>query len=468
MPKVAVVGVKEHRGAPRVWMEGVNAKRSGFSAGQKYSIEDLPNGIVLRLESNGTYRVSKKVRKDQEPTPVIDLNSNRTLGALAGCKAVRIAYGDKEIRITRLASEERLIERLTRAKRKINTGEPLRAGGIAAGGGILSSAAHEGLSQAGLLSRIALHNEIREDLTEHVEKTSRINDENTVYLNVPIQELAFDDEALGLVGSLDILELGLPCSGASVSGRSKNKLAMAEDHEHVGHLVAPALAIIAKLNPLVCVLENVKPYANTASASILRKQLRDMGYQVHETELFGPDFGEMEARRRWCMVACSNGIDVDLQSVRPEPFAGRQLHEIMDAPETVADRWSEMTGLKAKQERDIEQGKGFRMQVYTGEENRINTLTKGLWKRRSTDPKFQHPENPNLLRDPTPAEHARAKGIPEEMIAGLSIKNAHELLGQSIVYKPFVQVFKHIGERLTQWAAADQTLTPQAHFGFAA
>jgi DNA (cytosine-5)-methyltransferase 1 len=105
-----------------------------------------------------------------------------------------------------------------------------------------------------------------------------------------------------------------------------------------------------------------------------------------------------------------------------------------------------MEGLKAKEIRDKEAGKSFAMQIFDANSPYIATLTKGIPKNRSTDPKFRNPENPDLLRIPTALEHARAKGVPEELIAELSSTLAHEILGQSIIYDPFVSVGELIGE----------------------
>lgn len=107
-----------------------------------------------------------------------------------------------------------------------------------------------------------------------------------------------------------------------------------------------------------------------------------------------------------------------------------------------------MDGLKAKEERDKEAGKGFAMQILTERDMKCPTITKGYAKVRSTDPKLQHPSNPGLLRQFTPAEHARLKGIPEQLVSGLSATIAHELLGQSICYEPFLAVASLIGETL--------------------
>ena len=88
------------------------------------------------------------------------------------------------------------------------------------------------------------------------------------------------------------------------------------------------------------------------------------------------------------------------------------------------------------------------MQVVTAFDTKCPTITKGYSKVRSTDPKVQHPSNPDLLRQFTPAEHARVKGIPEHLVVGMSATLAHELLGQSICYAPFKAVGRLIGSTL--------------------
>jgi DNA (cytosine-5)-methyltransferase 1 len=48
----------------------------------------------------------------------------------------------------------------------------------------------------------------------------------------------------------------------------------------------------------------------------------------------------------------------------------------------------------------------------------------------------------------TAKEHATIKGVPGHLIDGLSQTNAHQLLGQGIVYDPFKAVGQRIGESL--------------------
>lgn len=454
MHTVKIVSMKEHKGAPRVWFEGAAPAKSGFTPGLKYTVSPHPTqeGVVVKLAEDGKRTVSSKEYANGRKVPVLDLNSKQDLAVFEGCEAVRVVFGEGCVYLSPIASEQRRVKRLNRLRTKIQEGVPLSTAGVCAGGGILGHAVHNGLHDAGVPSKLAMHNEIREDLADHAFEHNDAFCESSILVQMPLQELAFDEAVLRRIGEVDVIELGLPCSGASVAGRAKRSLSIPEEHPDVGHLVVAALALIAKLNPAACLFENVPPYANTASAVLIRQQLKDMGYDTHEIEVFGPDFGELEARKRWCLAAVTKGIPFDFKTLVPEPFVVRTLSEVLETGDAVESRWSEMTGLKAKQERDIEAGKGFMMQVYTGVENRINTLTKGIAKNRSTDPKIAHPTNPDLLRMPTAREHARCKGVPEHLITGLSQTTAHELLGQGIVYRPFRQVAKHLGAALKAFA----------------
>lgn len=447
---ISTVSVNEHRGAPRVWLQGEAPRRSGFEPGQRFTVTVKDGVVVLRLDETGDRRVSMKRRGDRQ-IPIIDVNS-RELTPLLGMQVARVVFGDGCVQIAPLASEKRRHERLSRVRRKLARGDALATASVCAGGGVLTHAAHAGLGAAGVRSKVAVFNEMRDDLTDHAQLANDALDSRTAVAAMPLQELAFDEDAARRLGHVDVMDIGLPCSGASRAGRAKRGLRNAEDHPDVGHLVVGALALLARLNPLVAVFENVPTYATSASASIIRSQLRDLGYVCHERELFGPDFGALESRRRWCLVAVTDGVPFDLEALLPGSYESQLLRSVLEPANAVESRWSQMRGLKAKRERDAARGANFKMQVFSGSESHIGTLTKGLIKNRSTDPKIAHPSDPDLLRIPTAVEHARCKQVPERLIAGLSETTAHEMLGQSCVYEPFRRVFQHIGEALRTWA----------------
>lgn len=447
-----VFSMGQHRGHPRLWLEGRYLERAGFRAGCAYSVEVGPLRVVLRLVEAGDRTVSGKDSAAGR-RPVIELNRASLLGELAGFDRVRVVVCDAEIHVMPLASEVKRRRRLQRTAARLREGSALQIGSLSHGGGVLSHALHQGLGDAGVAATLAFANEVRADLCMHAASVNDCWHDETVGLVAPMQELAIDTWAMARLPECDVLEAGIPCSGASIAGRSKRGLVHPEAHPEVGHLVVPALALIAQCNPLLVLIENVVPYQSSASADILRNALRDLGYDVHEAVVDSAKFNALEQRKRFVLVAVTSGVEFDLAELEQRHPAPQRLRlgDVLEAPELVADRWSEMAGLKRKEVRDKAEGKGFAMQVFGAESNRICTITKGYAKRRSTDAKIQNPDRPELLRQITAIEHARVKQVPERLIEGLSETIAHELLGQSVVYEPFRAIGRLIGDALGRW-----------------
>lgn len=446
--------IGSNKGAPRVWIEGRQPTTAGFAPGRpfKVEVERQRRAVVLRLVDDGPRRVSRKEAGGRE-IPVIDINSIETLSVFQGMERVRVIAGDGVIYILPLASESRKVERVERLRDKLRGGEPLSTGSLSHGGGVLSLALHQGMANQGMNTSLRFANDIRPELLEHAARVNPAWNEETIALGAPMQELAFDVGAMNHMPAIDVLEAGIPCTGASLSGRAKNGTRCAEEHPEVGHLVVAFLAIIARVNPAVVLLENVVPYQNTASMHIIRHQLRDLGYVTHEAILDGAEFNELEHRQRMCMVAVTEGIDFDWAGlVKPEPIA-RTLGEVLEDVPLDAPCWSEMGYLRDKEERDKAAGKGFAMQIVTPESEKVGTIGTGYQKNRSTEPKLQHPHNPALLRLLTPGEHAGVKGIPAALVADLPATTAHEVLGQSIVFSAFVAVGELLARSLKAWSA---------------
>ncbi|MFW6098721.1 MAG: DNA cytosine methyltransferase [bacterium] len=438
--------IGQNRGAPRIWLDR-QTERAGFEPGQRYDVVVQGRTVVLQANPDGSRVVSSK--KDGEKTnPIIDLNSRDLLALFDGMSSIRVAVKQGKIYLLPLASELKKQERFGRLREKLEAGDPLAVGSLSHGGGILSHAIHSGLKASGVENRLAFANDIREELLEHAAVHNDAWDENTMVFSAPLQELAFDERGVAQIPKVEILEMGLPCSGESRAGKAKRGLSSGEAHPDVGHLVVGALVILSKANPAAVVFEQVPTYASSASANILRNQLRDMGYVCHERMLRGGEWGALEDRVRWCMVAVSEGIEFDFDQLQPP---GRGQQKLGDALENVPDdhpSWSSMAGLRAKELRDREAGKNFAMQIFDADSDFVGTITKGYSKVRSTDPKLRHPTDPTLLRQFLPSEHARIKGVPEHLVGGVSATVAHQILGQGVVYPPFVGVGKHLGESL--------------------
>lgn len=457
-----ITALGTHRGAPRLWLQGSMPERAGFLPGARFTVDMGARHIALRLRSTGPRTVSRRERRERVE-PIIDVNSREDLKPFEGMVRLRVIVKPGEILVTPLESELRIIERENRliaaaAARHIVTGA------IAFGGGVLDHIMHTTMSTMGIRTTTAFANEIREDLMSHALTVNPAIDANTILIAAPLQEAAFDERLMRQLPRVDLLICALPCSGASLAGRAKRHLEHPEDHPQVGHLVAAAIVMIARTSPSIFLIENVITYSSTGSASILRTQLRDLGYVIHEVEFNANDFGDLEARRRWCMLAVSRGLQITLERLVDEislPVVPRTLGDILephDAP-GVSERWSTMEGLKAKEERDAAAGKGFKMQIYDESSTAIGTMTAGLSKVRSTDPKIRHPHHPELLRVPTAMEHARLKGVDPALIAGLSHTIAHEMLGQSVCAGPFRAIFRRIARAILEFRGDNRQAT---------
>lgn len=448
MKSYVVRAISEHKGAPRVWLDGVYPDKAGFKSGLLYTIDidSERKKITLKVDENGTHIVSKKIKKD-ELIPVIDLNSKKVLSLFEGMRFVRVIFQQNVIVILSDIVEVKKSERLKRLNNKLKCGEQLSIGSLSHGGGILTHALHHGFKLSGINSCLAFANEIREELISEAEVCNDSWDENTISLAAPMQALVLDSWAMSKLPKVECLEAGLPCEAMSLAGRAKNGTAIAEAHDEVGHLVVPFIQIINQVNPVVVIFENVKSYQNSGSMWILRHTLRDMGYVVKEAIFNSTEFNELERRERLCLVAVTEGIEFNFDCVKkPEPLQ-RRLGEILEHFSDDDAVWKEFDGLKRHEEKHVEKGNGFKMQVFDEDSDHVNTLGKGYGKIRATEGKVIN-KRTGLMRQFTVSEHAKLKGIPKHLTGSHCMTTAHEMLGQSICYAPFVAIGKVVGESL--------------------
>lgn len=449
--KYIVRQIGENRGAPRVYLDISGIEASGLAPGVAYrrDTDAKSKRVSLVVDPEGTFKVSKKVKNDVE-VPVIDINSAAALAPFEGMEAVRIILGKGVIHILPLASEVNRGRRIERLLKHASEGK-VTTGSISHGGGILDHAAHAGLAAAGLQAHMLVANEIDESIAEHSQRVNEVWEKDTIALVAPMQEVVQDAWMMSQIPELDILAGGIPCSGASRAGKSKKGLDMMEAHEGVGHLIAPAIALIQRMNPVVCVIENVPEYSDTASAKILEYMLRDMGYTFHTTLLKAQDFGCLENRIRWFAVGMTKGIEFNLEALKPQLFVQQTLADVLDPIGPDASDWRAFDYLKTKMVRDKEKGNSFAMQTFGPEDTKVGTLRKGYAKSGSSDPLLRHPTNPDLLRPFTVAEHARIKQVPPHLVEGLSKTDGHIILGQGVAYKPVAELFRHIGEAIARF-----------------
>lgn len=240
--------------------------------------------------------------------------------------------------------------------------------------------------------------------------------------------------------------------------KGEKRTYLPEEHDSAGALFFNALNWIQRTNPGLIILENVKPYQSTASMAVIRSVLASLGYVVQERILNGCEFGALENRDRLCVVAVTEGLEdfIDIGDVVPLWTKPEKLSDVLEDIPLDDPRWKSYDYLRAKELRDIEAKKGFRRQLFTGEETYISTVTRAYNKARSTDPFIQHPTDPLLSRLLTVKEHARVKGIDESLVdvPWMATTTRHEVLGQSVVWPVFEAVGHAIGQGLARMREA--------------
>jgi DNA (cytosine-5)-methyltransferase 1 len=429
--------IGESKGKPRIFLEGRRIAREGISPGDRFSFRVQEDRITITF-GEGERTVSK--RRDM---PVLDIR-HEMITLFGDNGRIRVLVTQNRILILKHFVDEAKAERLKQILDATKAGM-LRTASLFHGGGVASRALHEGLELSGVPSRISLAVEQEGAYMDQSLKTNKhMFDEHSLVLNCPVQSIRWNRS--GIPGA-DLIEMGIPCLGASTAGRAKRGLGSAEEHPDAGVLFYSGLRAIEAMNPAVVVMENVVQFANTASATIIRGVLSSMGYDVAETTLKGSDYGAFEDRERWLLLATTPGLTeaIDLtditryQSVPPNSFA-----EIQDVHDD--HTWSDYTYLVEKESRDIAAGKGFRMQRILPSASRCGAITRGYAKVRSTDPILQREDG--KLRLFSPVEHAKAKTIPPAMVDGLSATVAHQILGQSVIYNWFVAMGRVIGAGL--------------------
>lgn len=310
---------------------------------------------------------------------------------------------------------------------------------------------HEGFEESNIATSVRFAIEIDSRyLDSSMRNNSHLFDsEDTVFINSDVSDV----NCLNMP-EVDGLIAGIPCTGASKSGRAKNKLQFAEDHETAGTCFFSTLNIIKYCNPAFGVIENVSSYQNTASFSVIKSVLGQLGYNLFFDNFIGSDFGASETRKRLVCIFVSKGLDQNRvtaklsDAINAYKTTANPLKNVIQDVPLDSPRWKTVDYLKQKAVKDKESGKGFKLQLLTHDSVTCGTIGCGYAKQRTTEPRLVHPDNPELSRLFTPAEHAMIKGAPCSIIDGLSDTVAHEVLGNSVIYPLFKAVARAISDTL--------------------
>jgi DNA (cytosine-5)-methyltransferase 1 len=436
----------DRRGGKRLWLEGRKLERVGIEPGMQYSVVWDRESRTVTLDftaETGERKVSRRNRGGRE-MPIIDIGSADLEEALgSGLERAKVTINSAKIVVQVHPDDEAARERLDRLVAKVRAGEPLATGSLAHGGGVLDHAIHTGLKDVGIDAKLAFAVEIDDQVLEAAARNNPIWDESTLQIHAGMEEVETD-----ILPKVDILIAGIPCTGASKAGKAKNHNKETEFHEKAGALFVSFLQIVKKTGPSVVVLENVRDYAHSVGAHVIRKTLETWGYALYETVLDGNEMGVLESRERLCMVGISPEIGLALDRIVPIREKEKSLSEILEDIGPDSELWRPYANLLRKAALDLEKGRNFKLNLVTGAAVAIGTLGAGYSKVRNTEAKLVHPTDPTLMRQLTPVEHARAKGAPPELIRDLSATLAHTILGNSVSHAAWQAFGRLLGQSI--------------------
>lgn len=448
------------KGSPRLWLESLRLAACGFTAGAKYTVTlDLDaRRVILRTDAAGDRVVSSRRRQlasgEERLTPIIDIAGASLRDAFAEGQRIRAVLGAGEITFD-LAPVE-LAKETREARLRANLAEgTLQEATLCTGGGVSTWALKEGLAEGGVQAHVDW---VVDRDGRYLEVASQNNP--AVTDRTRLYEASLEEVETVALTPVDILQVSLPCTGHSNSGKAKRKLKAAEEHPTDALAVYGLLRILEAVQPSIVVSENVTQAANSASYAIIRAYLLAQGYNVTERILTGDDAGTIEHRDRYWLCAISSGLDAagfDLDALVPEPPQYATLGDLMEPVPADDQAWKDFAYLDSKAERDAAAGKGFARQLVDASSMKVGTIGRGYAKARSTEPFICRADGKQRLL--TPVEHARAKGIPEQLVANTTATLAHEVLGQSILWPHALAIGRAIATHLRTLAGQQPTVT---------
>lgn len=224
---------------PSIWLEGGKLRNGGIESGNiLYAQFDKTRKRVVASATalEGTndvkaFTVSCRRRRGKE-YPLIELRSDQLAELFGNSETLRVSISEGRIIIRAHSQGKNEEARLERFLDKIRSGKKLDVGGIFHGGGVVDRALHEGFSLSGISSAIKVAVEIEgKYLESSLLNNPMLWDKDSIAIESPLEQVELNN-----VPTLEIVVGGIPCTGASISGRTKNKLSCAEEHSSAGAL----------------------------------------------------------------------------------------------------------------------------------------------------------------------------------------------------------------------------------------
>jgi len=448
------------------------------------ALSGLTPGISVRVEFGADFIFVRKLDRPEwdsitiSPKRYQNRDGSESLGGRLDIRRIQTAsifpdeqqllaaYMPEGVLITLLPTRKKARGRWDQLVRSVRAGV-LRTGSVFTGIGTLDAALHAGLSKSGLRAKNEFANDNWEDALEAMLAGNPARPRRALAAGIEqVITLAADTP----LPEVDFLAMGVPCKGASKLNVSTRDLP--ERHPQVGHQVLNVAMLLQSLkwNTPILLIENVVPWADTISYSMLCRVLEEQGYKTmlvggrtpegQYEGLNGAEYGDFERRRRMALLAYPPELEKYLNFDLMEKRANERTIASIRLPEEMipADDYARGPGMAAKAER------GWTNKVVNDEATSTPSCSSECWKIRPEDPKFTSPTAPEKWRLPKPEEHARLKGQPEELFHTLRFDTAaHTALGNGTCRKVWLEFGRCLGLALMKSVASNEVAGPSAN-----
>jgi DNA (cytosine-5)-methyltransferase 1 len=227
------------------------------------------------------------------------------------------------------------------------------------------------------------------------------------------------------IPSFDVLVAGFPCQPFSQAGKKKG---FADTR---GTLFFDIARIINHHRPKAFLLENVKrlkTHDKGRTLEVIKKVLKELGYNLSVKVLNAKDFGVPQNRERIFIAGFLGENNFSFPGpLNKKIKLGDILQDKVGDKYTISDKlWA---GHKRRKKEHREKGYGFGYSLFNKESEYTSTISARYYKDGSEILVEQNNKNPRKL---TPREAARLQGFPESFRIPVSDTQAYKQFGNSV------------------------------------
>ena len=422
--RTTVLALGQHRGQPRIYMEGRWLIDAGFIPGRCYAIDYHASKIEITLAEDGRSVTGKR----NGARAVIDLNCSNIGDCLGTIDRVTVHADAGSITITATRVDTR------RSQRELL---PTTVS-LFSGGGLFSEA----------VRRASFEVIASVEINPKYADIYQLNHGGRMY-NCSVEQVPW--EQLSELAPIGLLEMGIPCEPFSAIRRldrggqqKRNRDLPAEAHE-LGDMVYWAIKAADVLNPHTVIIEEVARFLESGAGFILRLALDRIGYHV-EARIIDPlEHGALTSRRRAVIVATT--FDEVNWPTPSDHATSLELRDILDDVPDDSDLWfsrDTKPWLYEHWNRQTTNGNGFEPPKLTAGSTSCPTIKKRYFAGQGDNPVVQHPRKPDHHRWLTLDEVRRLMGLPDRYDLGSARTTAGEVLGQGVQVETFAQLIQSV------------------------